>query len=85
MKSLLIIYGVLVVTLVGGVIWANGAVNGLMSAVEWQAAYSEPVSVTEPLSVVDTGYNSASDVLQTVSGINVYQNAPNLVQQFLSI
>lgn len=58
---------------------ANSAINANLSSPVALWAETAPTDVAV-FSVPDTGYNSATDLLQTAGGINDFQNASYLVQ-----
>lgn len=79
MKSLLAIYMIGTLLVVAGLYWMDGQVNELITVpaqnspvthVEDAQTYLDP---SDPY-IYNTGFNSATDALQTSAGINVYQD-----------
>lgn len=80
MKSLAIVAVLVIVTPIVSIMYMNECVNSMLTYVQpVQASFgSVPALITIPGS---EDANSASDALQTVSGINVYQNSNERVQE----
>jgi hypothetical protein len=79
MKTLIVILILAVVVPVAGIAYIDHTINELVAAANIE--HYTPVSQEyEPLVIQNTGFNDAGDSLQTVSGINVYQNAGVAIQ-----
>jgi len=74
MKSLVVIYSLVIVSLFGFILYANWAINQLVARDSIQS-FAPMVSDYTPLVIPDTGYNDATDALQTAAGTFPYQNA----------
>lgn len=75
MKSLTSIYIILIVVIVSSLTYINRVVNDLVTENEQSQLSQSQTAYTASKLVVSGNYNSSSDVLQTVNGINIYQES----------
>lgn len=78
MKSLLIIIGLMVVVPVSAVEYMSATINSMLPKQRYVLNTVEtPQNAPTGLTIEDTGFNSVGDALQTVAGVNLYQDSAN--------
>ncbi len=78
MKSLLIIMGLMVVVPVGALEYMSATINSMLPKPQYVLNIAQtPQTAPETLTIDATDFNSAGDALQTVAGVNLYQDSVN--------
>lgn len=76
MKGLIIITALIMVTGIGALSMANIAINETLAEMQPETSPTASVGLTVP----DSGYNSATDLVQTAAGVDFYQADTESVQ-----
>lgn len=79
MKTLLVILVLDIVVGAGSYAYMSRSIDQIIAQQHFPAYVLENAQTgSESLTIEDTGFNSATDALQTAAGIDVYQNAADV-------